>query len=202
VELTRYNRVSPLEFLGILDLVSDRTGQAVRRFLSITVDPTVLQIELVLRNVLYATAVAAAVMQDRLPSALIGIVLRTRTDAPVMLEGGIIESYDLIVDRYSNSSLSLLVLLPISISILHSQLSIAKNSQAGRWADPKVQPPSPLYISTLISFPIRNANRARKCRSSDRSVCHLPGTDQETNLVSFSLPPTATHLSIRIHSRY
>jgi len=100
--LPRDNRVSPLEFLGILDLVSDRTGQAVRRFLSITVDPAVLQIELVLRNVLYAAAVAAAVMQDRLPSTLIGIVLRTCTDAPVMLEGGIIESYDLIVDRYSS----------------------------------------------------------------------------------------------------
>lgn len=40
--------------------------------------------------------------QERLPPALIGIVLRTRADAPVMLEGGIIESHDLVADRHSS----------------------------------------------------------------------------------------------------
>jgi len=94
----RDNRVSPLKLLGILDLVSDRAGQTVRRFLSVTVDPAVLQVELVLRNVLHA-----AVVQDGLPPALIGIVFRARADAPVMLEGGIIDPHDhLIADRHSS----------------------------------------------------------------------------------------------------
>lgn len=39
-------------------------------------------------------------MQDRLPPALIGIVLGARADAPMVLEGGIIEPHDLIADRH------------------------------------------------------------------------------------------------------
>lgn len=153
----RNNRVSPLEFLGILDLVSDRAGQAVRRFLSVTVDPAILQIELVLRNVLHAVAVAAAVVQDRLPPALIGIVLRARANAPVMLEDGIIVSHDLIADRHSSLRQFLAGLIrPAAHLDLHfPRLSISESSRTRRVSvgRPSQDPEKSWASSFICSIP-------------------------------------------------
>lgn len=177
----RDNRVSPLELLGILDLVSDRAGQAVRRFLSVTVDPAVLQIELVLRNVLHA-----AVMQNGLPPALVGIVLRTRADAPVMLEGGIIDPHDLIADRHSSLGQ---FLAGFARSAAHLDLHFSDYRSLkilGRDADraDEAQPPLFFILSTLILSNVKfNPHTARaKCRSSDCSVLSpargSPGDDE------------------------
>ena len=69
-----------------------------RRLLPVSIDPAVLEIELVLRNILRATIVTTAMLQYRFAATLIGIILGAGAYAPMMIKVGIIHAEDLIAN--------------------------------------------------------------------------------------------------------
>lgn len=69
-----------------------------RRLLPVSIDPAVLEIELVLRNILRATIVTTSMLQYRFAATLIGIILGAGAYAPMMIKVGIIHAEDLIAN--------------------------------------------------------------------------------------------------------